>query len=112
MGALIVKIPGDLAKLRLSRTSGPNKIMGKFAMDQATEKVALTTRRTIVAGAALGLAPAIRPLWRQQSANNEIRLGVVGIRGRGRDHYRAFAKVPGVRVAYLCDIDERLFPRL
>lgn len=79
-------------------------------MDQRTEKVELTTRRTIVTGAALGPVPAVRPLWGQQSPNNEIRLGVVGIRGRGRDHYRAFSKVPGVRIAYLCDIDQRLFP--
>ena len=69
----------------------------------------LTTRRNFVAGATLSVAPAIRPAWGQQTPNNQIRLAVVGIRGRGRDHYRAFTKIPGVRVAYLCDIDERLF---
>jgi predicted dehydrogenase len=69
-----------------------------------------TTRRNFVKGAALAAAPAVRPAWGQQSPNSQIRLGVVGIRGRGRDHYRAFTKVPGVQVAYLCDIDERLFP--
>jgi predicted dehydrogenase len=69
-----------------------------------------TTRRTFVTGATLGVSPAIRPAFGQQSPDKPIRLGVVGIRGRGRDHYRAFTKVPGVRVAFLCDIDERLFP--
>ena len=69
-----------------------------------------TTRRNFVKGAALAAAPAVHPAWGQQSPNSQIRLGVVGIRGRGRDHYRAFSKVPGVRIAYLCDIDERLFP--
>ena len=46
----------------------------------------------------------------QRGPSDQITFGVVGFRGRGRDHYRAFARIPGVRVAYLCDIDERLFP--
>ena len=70
----------------------------------------LTTRRKFVASATLAAAPALHPAWGQQSPSSQIRLGVVGIRGRGRDHYRAFTKVPGVQVAYLCDVDERLFP--
>jgi predicted dehydrogenase len=58
----------------------------------------------------LAAAPAARPLWGQKSPNEVVNVGVVGFRGRGRDHYRAFARMPNVRVAYLCDIDERLFP--
>ncbi|MEB2360378.1 MAG: Gfo/Idh/MocA family oxidoreductase [Bryobacteraceae bacterium] len=73
-----------------------------------------TSRRSFVRNAALGAglagAPAVYPSWGQNSPNNQINLGVVGFRGRGRDHYRAFAQIPGVRVAYLCDVDERLFP--
>jgi len=69
-----------------------------------------TSRRKFVRNAALVGAPAIRIAWGQGSPNSQINLGVVGFRGRGRDHYRAFAKLPGVRVAYLCDIDERLYP--
>lgn len=42
--------------------------------------------------------------------NDTINIAVIGIRSRGKDHYRALAKVPNVRVAVLCDIDERLFP--
>ncbi len=69
-----------------------------------------TSRRKFVKNAALVGAPAIRAALGQGSPNSQINLGVVGFRGRGRDHYRAFAKLPGVRVAYLCDIDERLYP--
>jgi len=65
-----------------------------------------TTRRGFVAGTALGARAALA----QNAPNEQVRLGVVGIRGRGRDHYRAFARIPGVRVACLCDIDERLYP--
>jgi predicted dehydrogenase len=67
------------------------------------------SRRDFVKAAAAAAAPAVRPLWGQTSPNNTVNIGVVGFRGRGRDHYRAFARIPGVRVAYLCDIDERLF---
>ncbi len=73
-----------------------------------------TSRRSFVKGAALGAglagAPAVRSAWAQGGPNQQVNLAVVGFHGRGRDHYRAFARIPGVRIAYLCDIDERLFP--
>ena len=50
-----------------------------------------------------------RSSWAQAGPNDTVNIGVVGFRNRGRDHYRTFAKIPGVRVAYLCDVDERLF---
>ena len=62
------------------------------------------TRRQFAASA------AFLPALAQRSPNDRINIGVVGFRGRGRDHYRTFAKIPNVRVAFLCDIDERLFP--
>jgi len=55
-------------------------------------------------------APAVRVSWGRSSPNERINIGVVGLRNRGRDHYQAFAAIAGVRVAYLCDVDERLFP--
>jgi predicted dehydrogenase len=70
-----------------------------------------TSRRQFVKGAALAGAAALRPAFPQRSANETVNLGVVGIHGRGREHYNFFSKVPNVRVAFLCDIDERLFPQ-
>jgi predicted dehydrogenase len=55
-------------------------------------------------------APAVRTSWGRSSPNERINIGVVGFRSRGRDHYREFAGIADVRVAYLCDVDERLFP--
>ncbi len=46
----------------------------------------------------------------QGSPNERVNVAVVGFHGRGRAHYRAFAKIPNVRVSALCDADERLFP--
>ena len=72
-----------------------------------------STRRDFVRRAAatsLAAAPAVRPAWGQSSPSDRVNMAVVGFRGRGRDHYRTFASIPNVRVAYLCDVDERLFP--
>ena len=44
-------------------------------------------------------------------ANDRINLAVIGIRSRGRGHYREWAKIPNVHVKTLCDVDERLFPK-
>ena len=46
----------------------------------------------------------------QLSPNDTIRVAVIGIRSRGRDHYRALAQIPNVTIATLCDIDQRLLP--
>jgi predicted dehydrogenase len=65
------------------------------------------SRRQFVKGAAAA-APAIGAAL--GSPAGQINVAVAGIRGRGRSHFQAFAKIPGVRVAALCDVDERLFP--
>ena len=60
----------------------------------------------LAAGAAVSLAPA-----RVLGANDDIRLGVIGIGsfvkigGKGRGDIRDFRKIPGVRVVALCDCD-------
>ncbi len=56
-------------------------------------------------GSLLATRPSARP-----GANNRVRVAVVGINGMGRNHARAFAQLPDVEVAALCDVDENLFP--
>src|SRR6185437_11254268 len=34
-------------------------------------------------------------------------VGIMGMGGRGSDHLRTFTSLPGVEVAYLCDVDQR-----
>jgi predicted dehydrogenase len=68
-------------------------------------------RRTFLQNGAFGLGSvmAARPgSW--IGANNRVRVGVVGINGMGRNHIRAFAQLPEVEVAAICDVDENLFP--
>jgi predicted dehydrogenase len=39
-------------------------------------------------------------------ANDRVRVGICGVRGRGNDHIHGFSRVPGTELAALCDIDE------
>ena len=39
-------------------------------------------------------------------ANDRVRVAIVGLRGRGLDHIRAYHGVPNVEIAAICDVDE------
>ncbi|MFX0145872.1 MAG: Gfo/Idh/MocA family protein [Candidatus Hodarchaeota archaeon] len=54
-------------------------------------------RRTFLLSASLAL-PA-------KGANDKVNVGVVGVRGRGRNHIELFGERPDCRVAAVCDID-------
>jgi predicted dehydrogenase len=43
--------------------------------------------------------------------NDAINVAIVGIRSRGAEHYQYFQRIPGVRIAYVVDVDERMFGR-
>ncbi|MCP5111789.1 MAG: Gfo/Idh/MocA family oxidoreductase, partial [bacterium] len=68
----------------------------------------LLKKATLATG--MAAAPAVRPAWGKSSPNDRVNVAVVGFHGRGRSHYREYAKMPNTQVAYLCDVDERLFP--
>ncbi len=53
--------------------------------------------------AALPLSTWARPA----GANNDIRIAVVGLGGKGRDHVETFKDMKGVRVVALCDPDRK-----
>jgi predicted dehydrogenase len=73
------------------------------------------TRRTFLKQAAAGSAAAAfvisgtRASGRVIGANDRIRVGVAGIKGRGGTHIEEFAKMDDVDVTYLIDPDSRLF---
>src|SRR5687768_1446584 len=71
--------------------------------------MSLTSRRDFVKAASIA-APAMQTALAQRSPNDRVNVAVVGFHGRGMAHIRAFAVLPNVRVAALCDVDERLFP--
>src|SRR5205085_3651982 len=65
-----------------------------------------TTAKTVTVGAA-ALALGGKVL----GANERVRIAICGVRGRGKDHISGFAKVPGVEIAALCDVDETVLNR-
>jgi predicted dehydrogenase len=65
------------------------------------------SRGAMTAAGTAALASAAHPVL---GANDRLNLAVIGIRSRGREHFGQWTKIPGVRIATLCDIDERLFP--
>ena len=54
--------------------------------------------------------PAVNKSFAKNSPSDTVNIAVIGIRSRGKSHYKALAKIPNVKIAVLCDIDERLFP--
>ncbi|WP_218281076.1 hypothetical protein [Verrucomicrobium spinosum] len=40
-------------------------------------------------------------------ANGAINVAVVGLKGRGGDHLATYKKIPGVRIAAICDVNSK-----
>ncbi len=82
-----------------------------FGMKQdsgLTRRTFISQSARTVAGLAAVSGPAFIP-GHALGANDRINLAIVGIRGRGREHFGQWSKIPGVRIATLCDVDESLF---
>jgi predicted dehydrogenase len=72
-------------------------------MDIERREFIKTTGKAITAGAAaLALGGKIL------GASDRVRVAVCGVRGRGNDHIRGFAGVPGTELAALCDVDQNV----
>ena len=73
------------------------------------------TRRTFVKSSAVAAVGATVPArsWRQLlGANDDLRVAVIGLNGRGRNHLSSLAKITGVRVVALCDVDRAVLDRV
>ena len=67
-----------------------------------------TSRRTFLKTSALAAAGTVLPArsWGQVlGANDDLRVAVIGLNGRGQNHLSEPAKIQGVRVVALCDPD-------
>ena len=62
-------------------------------------------KHSLAAGVGLTMAS---PFSRVRGANDNIRVAVIGIHGRGGSHIKEFREIPGVRVAALCDVDAKV----
>ncbi len=64
------------------------------------------SRRSFVKSQAAVLAAGAPALLPAQSPNEKVRVGVIGVGGRGTALLRRILKSPNVEVAAICDIDE------
>ncbi len=66
----------------------------------------------VVAGvaAAAGFRPSTRAA--PVGANEAVRLGIIGLNGKGSAHLKNLLKMPDVRIAGLCDVDPKVLARV
>ena len=67
-------------------------------------------KSTVASASLVAGMPLIGKSFSKGSASDQVNIAVIGIRSRGKDHYKAIAKVPNVRITHICDIDQRLLP--
>ncbi len=80
----------------------------RFSNDVGMKSPTTTSRRKFFKGiAGYGAALAL-PHSKVLGANEDIRVGVVGVNGRGNSHLSAFSGMKGVRVSAICDIDQKV----
>ncbi len=77
-------------------------------MEPLARRTFLKKTSAVVAG--MSLFP-VRPWARVLGANDDVRLAVVGMRGKGRQHIDLFRGMNGVRVVALCDADRDILRR-
>jgi predicted dehydrogenase len=99
-------------------TSNENGIIDRGSNLMPKESLmAILTRRKFLATAAVGAAlgpwtvASPRACGQVLGANDAIRVGVVGLRGRGQLHMEMVSEVPGFRLAALCDVDAAVLGR-
>jgi len=68
----------------------------------------LVTRRDFIRSFATAGAVLLTPYSRVLGANDDIRMAVIGLRGLGRYHVGRYRKMPGVRMAAICDVDQKI----
>lgn len=73
-------------------------------MKNTDQPSTIDRRQALKYGAGFGLALAW-PNSKVLGANEDIRVGVIGVNGRGKSHISAFSGMKGVRVSALCDCD-------
>ncbi len=65
----------------------------------------MNTRRTFLMAAG---GAALTQVQGKAAANDKIRMCVIGVNGRGKDHIKGFQGVEDAEVAMLCDVDQNV----
>lgn len=69
------------------------------------------SRRSFLQAITLAATGLALPQARVRGANNDLRIAVIGLGGKGRQHVELFGKLRGVRVVCVCDVDPKRLER-
>ena len=70
-------------------------------------------RSSALAGAGLVASRLSSSAWADPVGSNDaVRVGIIGLGGKGSDHLRHLQTLPGVRVVALCDVDPKVLSRV
>jgi predicted dehydrogenase len=86
--------------------------MRKFTRRELLEDAlfASTTAALATAGVRGAAAEEPRKSGKTFGPNDQIRIAVIGVKSRGRDHISGYTKFNDVTIAALCDVDPSVFP--
>lgn len=77
-----------------------------------TTPVHSSRRRFLQTSLASTAGLATLPAWAEPlGANADVRVAVIGFRGRGGGHIKELLAIPGVRLAALCDVDSEVIAK-
>ncbi|MBM3738226.1 MAG: hypothetical protein FJW39_20790 [Acidobacteria bacterium] len=65
----------------------------------------MNDRRTFLSASS---AAAVHMLAGKASANDRVRVAVIGLNGRGKDHIKGWLAQPDVDLVALCDVDSKV----
>jgi predicted dehydrogenase len=72
-------------------------------------------RRTFLKNSSLATAGGLTilnfPVFGKNAPSNKVILAVMGVNSRGAFHIANFSKIPGVEVAYICDVEDGAIKR-
>jgi predicted dehydrogenase len=78
--------------------------MSKFTRRDFLNDAALLAAAGAALGAARPAAADVTPI-KKVGANDRIRMAVIGFRGQGHGHLKAYASLPDTEVVTICDVD-------
>ena len=85
-----------------------SEMEGEMEMNDARREFLKTGAKVAAAAAVPGTLRALVAPHGATSANDRVRVGIVGLRGRGENHIRSYGALPNVEIAALCDIDDNV----
>jgi len=68
----------------------------------------ISRRSFLATSAAVGATTLFSTKLRAIGANDDVRMAVIGLNGRGQEHMKVFPQIPGVRLVALCDADDKV----